>query len=206
MVDAEAVLDAGVDAMGLNFSPRSARCVGIEDAASLARAVADEVCVVGVFLDQTAEEVRRVLSEVPLDALQFHGDEPNDFCASFGVPFMKAYRVREPLTISALEAAYPDAAWHLLDAYVPGAHGGTGEVFDWQYWPEAGDSNLKLGLAGGLTPANVAGAMRQLHPAAVDVAGGVEGALKGKKEPDRIRAFAAAVRAEDAARKKAESR
>lgn len=199
MMDAEVVLDAGVDAMGLNFSPRSARCVGLEEASRIADAVAGKVCVVGLFLDHSAEEVRRALGEVRLDLLQFHGSETNDFCASFGSPFMKVHRVREPMTVAWLESNYPDAAWHLLDTYVPGMAGGTGQQFDWRHWPEADDARLQLGLAGGLTPENVAAAIRQLGPDAVDVAGGVEGPEKGKKDADRIRAFAAAVRAEDAA-------
>jgi len=196
--DAEAVVDAGVDAMGLNFSPRSPRCVGIEEASRLADAVADKVCVVGLFLNHPAAEVRQVLERVRLDLLQFHGDETNDFCAAFEMPFMKVHRVRAAVDAADLQAQYPAAAWHLLDAYVPGIPGGTGEKFDWQHWPETSGSGLRLGLAGGLNPENVAGAMRRLRPDAVDVSGGVEGPRKGEKDPEKIKAFVAAVRAEDA--------
>lgn len=198
LMDAQAVLDAGADAMGLNFSPRSPRCVEPAAASRLADAVAGRVCVVGLFLDHSAAEVQRVLERVPVDLLQFHGAETEAFCASFGVPYMKAHRVRAPVTAAALRAAYPTAAWHLLDAYVPGTPGGTGEQFDWQYWPDPA-AGLKLGLAGGLTPDNVAAAMRRLCPDAVDVSGGVEGARKGEKDAGKIRAFVAAVRAEDEA-------
>jgi phosphoribosylanthranilate isomerase len=196
--DAEAVVDAGVDAMGLNFSPRSPRCVEIDEASRLADAVADKVCVVGLFLNHSAAEVRQVLERVRLDLLQFHGDEANDFCAAFEMPFMKVHRVRAAVNAADLQAEYPAAAWHLLDAYVPGVPGGTGEQFDWQHWPEGGGAGLRLALAGGLNPANVAAAMRRLRPDAVDVSGGVEGPRKGEKDPDKIQAFVAAVRAEDA--------
>ncbi len=197
-VDAQVLLDAGVDAMGLNFSPRSPRCVTPADASQLADAVADKLCVVGLFLDHAAEDVRRVLGEVRLDMLQFHGSEPNDFCASFGLPFMKVHRVRAAVQAAELQRTYPDAAWHLLDAYVSGVPGGTGRRFDWENWPDHGEQGLRLGLAGGLTEANVAEAVRRLRPDAVDVAGGVEGATKGEKDAARVRAFVSAVRAEDA--------
>lgn len=203
MLDAQALLDAGVDAMGLNFSRQSPRCVELDEAASLADAVADRVCVVGVFLDHAAADVRRVLGNVRLDLLQFHGTEANDFCASFGVPFIKVHRVREPVRAARLRGDYPDAAWHLLDAYVPGVAGGTGKQIDWQYWPEDVEPDLRLGLAGGLTADNVAVAIRRLRPAAVDVAGGVEGLIKGEKDAGRIEAFVAAVRAEDMTRQSA---
>lgn len=204
MADALAVAESGADAMGLNFSPRSPRCVDAASASRLADAVADRVCVVGLFLDHPAAAVARVLDQVHVDLLQFHGDETGEFCASFGRPYMKVHRVRAPLDAADLERDFPEAAWHLLDAYVPGVPGGTGEQIDWRFWPEAASPDLKLGLAGGLTPDNVAGAMRRLRPAAVDVAGGVEGPIKGHKDVERVNAFVAAVRAEDDARNRAE--
>ena len=196
MKDAEAVLSAGVDAMGLNFYPGSPRCVESAVASRLADAVADTVCVVGLFVDHEADAIRAILDRVRLDLLQFHGNESNDFCASFGRPFMKVHRVRSAINGADLEQNYPDAAWHLLDTYVPGTPGGTGELFDWQYWPRGSD--LKLGLAGGLNPENVAAAIHQVRPLAVDVSGGVEGPRKGEKDAEKIRAFVAAVRAADA--------
>ena len=190
------MLSAGVDAMGLNFFSRSPRFVQPDLASQLADVVADKVCLVGLFVDHSAAEVQAVLDQVPLDLLQFHGNESNAFCVSFGRPFMKVHRVRSTISAADLEAAYPDARWHLLDTYVPGRPGGTGVRFDWQHWPA--DSALQLGLAGGLTPENVAAAVRQLRPDAVDVSGGVEGAHKGAKDPARIREFVAAVREADA--------
>jgi phosphoribosylanthranilate isomerase len=194
--DAEVLRDAGVEAMGLNFAPVSPRCVAPDQASRLADVVADKVCIVGLFLNHSSDDVQRVLDRVRMDLLQFHGDEADEFCSSFGFPYMKAHRVKAAVDAAELEVRYPNAAWHLLDAFVPGVPGGTGERFHWQHWPDR--SSLRLGLAGGLTPENVAGAIRRLRPDAVDVSGGVEGPRKGEKDPARIEAFVDAVRKEDA--------
>jgi phosphoribosylanthranilate isomerase len=190
--DADAVMAAGADALGLNFVEQSPRRLAIEAARPIAAQVRGALIRVGLFVDPTTEQVARVLDAVELDALQFHGDEPAGFCRSFGLPFMKAIRVRRTLDMEALEQEFAEACCLLLDAYVEGVSGGTGHRFDWDLWPR--QSRLPLVLAGGLTPENVAEAVRRVQPWAVDVAGGVEGAVKGEKDPDRIRRFVAEVK------------
>lgn len=190
--DADAVVTAGADALGLNFAPRSPRCVAVDVAARIADRVAGAVTRVGLFVDPAPDEVRRVLEAVPLDVLQFHGDETPEFCGSFGMPYMKALRVREPLDMADLERRFADACCLLLDAFVPGQAGGTGQRFDWSLWPAG--SALPLVLAGGLTPDNVAEAIARLAPWGVDVSGGVEGPCKGEKDPQRIEAFVREVK------------
>jgi phosphoribosylanthranilate isomerase len=185
--DADAVVRAGADALGLNFVRSSPRYVEVEVAAAIARQVRGRIARVGLFVDAGAAEVRQILAQVELDLLQFHGDEPGAFCRQFGLPYLKAIRVREALALAVLEAEYADACCLLLDAHVIGQAGGTGQRFDWSLWPA--DSRLPLVLAGGLTPDNVAAAVERLHPWGVDVSGGVEGTRKGEKDPDRIRHF-----------------
>lgn len=190
--DAEAVVAAGADALGLNFVAASPRCVTIERAAAIAGRSAGAIVRVGLFVDPAPEDVQRVLDAVDLDLLQFHGSEPGSLCRRFGLPYMKALRVREALDMSAIEAQYADACCLLLDAYVAGQAGGTGRCFDWDLWPAT--ASLPLVLAGGLTPENVGPAVRRLKPWGVDVAGGVEGARKGEKDAARIARFVAEVR------------
>lgn len=190
-----AVAGSGADALGLNFATISPRRVSLPDAAEIAAAVAGAVMRVGVFVDPEPDDVRRVLDVVALDMLQFHGDEPDAFCTAFGRPYLKAHRVAARVDAEALERDFPGACAHLLDAFVPGQPGGTGQRFDWGLWPRA--RGLKLVLAGGLTPDNVAEAIRATRPFAVDVSGGVEAGRKGIKDAERIDRFVAAVRAAD---------
>ncbi|MEM8766671.1 MAG: phosphoribosylanthranilate isomerase [Pseudomonadota bacterium] len=196
--DAAVVAEAGADALGLNFYPGSPRCIDSTVAAGIARDLAGSICRVGLFVDPTQADVEVVLETAGLDLLQFHGNEDDAFCRSFGMPYMKAHRVRGPLPPEELSERYPAACAHLLDAYVPGQHGGTGQTFDWEHFPVGSD--LQLVLAGGLDPDNVAAAVARLEPWAVDVAAGVEGADKGIKDPGRIRAFMEAVGEADARR------
>ncbi len=197
--DAAAVVAAGADALGLMFADESSRLVDLDTAERIGRSVAGDVCVVAVFRDPAPDRVRQVLDRVPVDLLQFHGDEADGFCAGFGLPYMKAHRVRAPMQADVLERTYPQARWHLLDAYVPGQAGGTGRRFDWAYWPElrGRSTDVRYALCGGLTPENVGEAVRVVRPDAVDVSGGVEGAGRGIKDADRIRVFVDAVRAAD---------
>ncbi len=163
------------------------------------------VTIVGLFVDPQADEVRAALAAVPLDVLQFHGREPPDLCRAFGRPYVKAVPVpggsaRDGLLEYA--ARYPDAAGLLFDApATEGLPGGTGRTFDWDALPR--DLSRPLVLSGGLTAANVGGAIRRVRPWAVDVSSGVEaigpdGApAKGIKDPERIRAFIEEVRHAD---------
>jgi phosphoribosylanthranilate isomerase len=127
------------------------------------------------------------LAQVDLDILQFSGDETAAFCRSFGKPFLKAVKMQQGINISAFEAEYADAWALLLDTHDPSQAGGTGQVFDWKLWPSS--SNMRLIVAGGLGPENVASAVAQLSPFGVDVSSGVEEGRKGIKNSERVRRF-----------------
>jgi len=176
----------GADALGLVFYEKSPRNVTLQKAMELMKGISPFVTVVGLFVNPTEDEVRSVLQCVPLDVLQFHGEEPAKFCASFGRPYLKAIRVRQGVNLVQYAADYAGAQGLLLDAYVEGTHGGTGESFDWALIPH--DLPLPVILSGGLHADNVAMAIKQVRPYAVDVSSGVESA-KGIKDSTRISAF-----------------
>lgn len=182
---------AGADAVGLNFHPPSPRSLRPAAAAAVASMLPPFVQAVGVFVDPEPEWVVEVLRQVPLGALQFHGDEPAAFCRSFDMPYIKAVAVDPNLRFRALSAHYPDAQSLLLDAPGGDRRGGTGKVFDWQRWPR---TRRPLILAGGLRPDNVAAAIAATRPYAVDVASGVEGAVPGRKMRAKVEQFVAEVR------------
>lgn len=184
--DVRAAVEAGADAIGLVFYEPSPRYVEMQTASQLANRAPPFVTVVGLFVNAERAVIETVLDTVRIDLLQFHGDEPADFCEQFNRPYIKALRVADETDIIALAGQYGSATGILLDAYQPGTPGGTGETFNWDVIPE--DLPLPVILAGGLTPGNVAGAIRQVQPYAVDVSGGVE-RDKGIKDADKIRAF-----------------
>lgn len=188
--DALAAIAAGADALGFVFAA-SPRQVTPAQAAAIIAQLPPLVTTVGLFVDAPEAQVRETLALAPLDLLQFHGDESNADCARYGRPWIKAVRMRPGLDLAQAIAAHPDARAILLDAWHPGQAGGTGLQFDWSLVPA--DSRRPLILAGGLTPDNVAQAIRQTHPYAVDVSGGVELA-KGVKDAAKIQAFMAGVR------------
>jgi phosphoribosylanthranilate isomerase len=188
--DGFAAAAAGADAIGLVFYPPSPRCVTIEQAATIAQALPPFVTVTGLFVNAEAEWVREVLARVPLDLLQFHGQECPDYCAGFGRPYIKALSMRPGLDLAAERARHAAARGLLLDTYRPGQPGGTGECFDWSLVPET--LGPEIILAGGLDARNVGAAMARVRPYGVDVSGGVE-AAKGGKDPAKIDAFMAAV-------------
>ncbi|SNR70525.1 phosphoribosylanthranilate isomerase [Methylobacillus rhizosphaerae] len=184
--DAQAAVRYGSDAIGLVFYPSSPRYVAAAPAARIAAALPPFVSSVGLFVDATPGEVEAILAQVHLDILQFHGSETAEECRRYGMPYMKAVRVRHDTNLLQYAAQYHDARALLLDAYLPGMAGGTGIVFDWGLIPE--QFPLPIVLAGGLNPDNVADAIRQVHPYAVDVSGGVEQA-KGIKDAAKVAAF-----------------
>ncbi|MBW7469981.1 phosphoribosylanthranilate isomerase [Marinobacter sp. F4218] len=184
--DIEAAVKAGADALGLVFYEPSPRSVSIVQAAELARHVPAFVSVVGLFVNPTKDEVREVLDRVPLDLLQFHGDESAEFCAQFGRRWIKAIRVRQGREIQAAFTDYSQASGLLVDAWDPDRFGGTGQSFNWDLIPS--DRPMPLILAGGLSSDNVSRAVEQVKPWAVDVSGGVEQS-KGIKDIEKISDF-----------------
>jgi len=184
--DAMAVVDAGAEALGLVFYAASPRAVTTEQARAIALAAGPFTVVTGLFVNADPEFVGAVLKQVPLQLLQFHGDEDLAYCESFARPYMKAIRMRPELDVATAIAAYPSASGILLDAYRPGIPGGTGETFDWARVPQ--QSTKPLVLAGGLTSVNVTEAIRATRVYGVDVSGGVESA-PGKKDHGKITSF-----------------
>ncbi len=184
--DALAAAEAGADAIGLVFYPASPRAVGVQQARAIIAALPPFVTTVGLFVNASRCEISETLDAVPLDVLQFHGDESPESCDGFHRPWYKALRVQSAEEVRREAARYSGASAILLDAYVAGVPGGTGEVFDWSLIPS--DLALPLILAGGLTPANVQQAIAQVRPYAVDVSGGVE-SNKGIKDAAKVREF-----------------
>lgn len=193
IADVHAAVDAGADAIGLVFYPPSPRCVGFERAAELVRAVPPFVTTVGLFVNPAPEFVHQVLETVPLQLLQFHGDESETECAQFGRPWIKAARVRPGIDLIEFSASHPSAVGILLDAFVEG-YGGGGKTFDWSLIPDG--LGRRLILSGGLDAGNVTEAIRRTRPWAVDVSSGVESA-KGIKDAEQIAAFITGVRNAD---------
>jgi phosphoribosylanthranilate isomerase len=187
--DALDAVAAGVDAVGFNFWPGSKRHVDVARAREIVGALPGGVLRVGVFVRATPEEVRATVGEVGLDAVQLHGDEDPAEHADANVPLWQVLRIESALPAS----VSPRAAELLLDAKVEG-YGGSGRSFDWSLARGARRFGLPFWLAGGLTPSNVAEAIRRAEPTGVDVASGVE-SRPGVKDPALVRAFVAAVRA-----------
>jgi phosphoribosylanthranilate isomerase len=189
--DGLAAAAAGADMIGLMFYERSPRHIPLSIAIEIARALPPPIVKVGVFVNPSADTVLRAIAECGLSLLQFHGDEPPEFCIQFGVMSLKAFGIRDAASLAALPG-YPTDAW-LLDAFSPAAHGGTGAQFNWDLALEAKKLGRPIFLAGGLTPQNVAEAVRCVQPYAVDVSSGVESA-PGKKDAAKVRAFIAAAK------------
>jgi phosphoribosylanthranilate isomerase len=188
--DLRAAVDLGADALGFVFFPPSPRFLDEARARKLAQQVPPFVTRVGLFVNADAAAVCSTLTTVPLDLLQFHGDEDAAYCDQFGLPYIKAARMRPGLDLLEYAALFPAARAILLDAYVEG-YGGAGVSFDWSLIPPA--LPLPIILSGGLTSANIGDAVRAVRPAAVDVSSGVEVA-KGIKDAVKIAEFIAGVR------------
>ena len=198
LLDLHTACEAGADALGFVFYEKSPRNVSVEAAAALVRALPPFVQSVGLFVNAEPAFIERVLRAVPLDLLQFHGDETPADCARFGRPYVKAVRVNRDTDLLKCAADFDAARGLLLDAWVPGVPGGTGERFDWNLIPP--DLPKPVILSGGLTPDNVTEAVQRVRPWAVDVSSGVEAALlvngaavaaKGIKDAHKIAQFIA---------------
>jgi len=176
----------GADAIGLVFYTQSPRYVTVTQAAEIVRNLPPFINVVGLFVDAAPPQIQSILSAVKLDLLQFHGDETPQECRQYGLPYMKAIRVREDTNLVQYAQDYHDAKALLLDTYTEGLVGGTGQQFDWTLIPE--NMPLPIVLAGGLNADNVTAAIKQVRPYAVDVSGGVE-RTKGIKDAEKIAAF-----------------
>jgi phosphoribosylanthranilate isomerase len=184
--DALNAVAQGADAIGLVFYKPSPRNVEIEQAIEIANKIPAFVTVVALFVNAEPDFVRKVISQVKLDLLQFHGDETPQECASYGMPFIKAIRVKSDTNLVQCAKDFSASKALLLDTFTDGVAGGTGHVFDWNLIPAALDKPAIL--AGGLTAQNVAQAINQVKPYAVDVSGGVE-VSKGIKDAEKIAAF-----------------
>jgi len=192
--DLAVALQAGADAIGFVFYPPSPRFLDLERAAALVAQVPPFVARVGLFVNAHPSEVRGTLEAVPLDLLQFHGEEDEAYCRQFGRPYVKAARVRPGLDLLEFARRFASARGLLLDAYVEG-YGGSGQGFDWSLIPAS--LPLPVILSGGLHVGNIVDAVRRVRPWAVDVSSGVEQA-KGIKDADKIAAFVAALKTADA--------
>ena len=196
--DVDAAVAAGADAIGFVFYPPSPRYVTPQRAAELAQRIPPFVEVVGLFVNEPADSVLATCATVPINILQFHGDEDAAYCRQFSRPYLRAARVRPGLDLVEFARSFPDARGLLLDAFVEG-YGGGGHVFDWTLIPPELPGFLIL--SGGLTAENVGSAIERVQPFAVDVSSGVEmnkGEIrKGIKDHPKIAAFVAAVRKAD---------
>ena len=191
--DAEFAVASEADALGFNLYEKSPRHVDVKTAASIVDRLPPYVTSVALLVNHTSDEVQLLLNEAPFDFLQFHGDETDEFCCSFGMPFIKAIRVEKLVDLERQVARFPHSKGILLDAFVESEFGGTGKTFP---WTEVPGISKPVVLAGGLTPDNVMQAIEQIRPFAVDVSGGVE-SEKGIKDHDKISSFIRAVRAAD---------
>jgi phosphoribosylanthranilate isomerase len=192
--DGVAAARAGAHAIGLGFYAPSTRKLDVAQALPIARALPPFVTAVALFVDPDPALVRDVVARVPVSLLQFHGNETPEFCRAFGLPYIKAVHVKPGRDLLQYAGCYSDARGMLFDAYVSGYYGGTGAAFDWSAIPR--DLPLPTILSGGLTPENVARAIRQVRPWAVDVSSGVESG-KGLKDAAKIAAFMRGVRSAD---------
>ncbi|GAB6069865.1 phosphoribosylanthranilate isomerase [Thiomicrorhabdus hydrogeniphila] len=184
--DAKLAINAGADAIGLVFYEPSPRYVEIDQACEIAQSIPAFVTKTALFVNPSEAYVRKVLDSVAIDLIQFHGDETATFCEQFGKPYIKAVRMQATTSLPALAQEFKKSSGLLLDAYVAGTPGGTGEKFNWEWIPKEFD--LPIILAGGLTSSNVKQAINEASPWAVDVSGGVE-ASKGIKSPEKIKHF-----------------
>lgn len=189
--DAMAAVDAGTDAVGFVLYKESPRCISVEQAQEIINQLPPFVTTVGLFVNQPTHWVRVMAERCGVDAFQFQGDETPEYCEAFPQRAIKAIRVQDGASLNRM-AEYRVRAF-VLDAYCEGEYGGTGQRFDWDLAVPA-KAYGRIILAGGLTPDNVAEAVRRVQPFAVDVSSGVEGSVKGTKDHGKIRAFIQAAK------------
>ncbi len=189
--DGVAAIAAGADALGLVLWPGSKRAVGIQQARDICAELPPFTTVVALMVDPSSAEVDAALAALPINVLQFHGDETAEFCERWSVPYIKALRAQAPDALLGCAEQYARARGFLVDSVHDGQFGGTGKAFDWSLLPH--QMPRALVLAGGLDPDNVADAVRAVRPAAVDVSSGVETA-PGIKDDDKMRRFVAAAK------------
>jgi phosphoribosylanthranilate isomerase len=190
--DLQIAVDLGVDAIGLVLCPASPRAINVQQACALIDRCGPFITRVGLFMNQDAGTISTLINEVPVDMLQFHGDESEKFCCSFGLPYLKSVAMGgERPAVSKLD--YASASALLLDSNELGQPGGSGKQFDWQNIPAL---DRPIILAGGLDPSNVSDAIKQVRPYAVDVSSGIESA-KGIKEFNKMKQFVSSVRDAD---------
>jgi phosphoribosylanthranilate isomerase len=188
--DALAAVEAGTDALGFMFCESSPRNVSLTTAADIIRRLPPFIARVGVFVNPAGELVKSAIASCGVDTLQFHGEETPEFCRRFGLKTIKAFRMQGKETLGGVRE-YATDAW-LLDSFVAGVRGGTGATFHWELAVEAKKLGRPIILAGGLTPKNVAEAVQQVRPYAVDVSSGVESS-PGKKDHGKVREFIVAA-------------
>ena len=189
--DALAAIESGADALGFVFCASSPRCLGVREASKIVERLPPFITKVGLFVNASETFIHQIVEQSGIDALQLHGDESPQFCRQFRLKVIKAFRVRDESSLASL-SQYQPAAW-LLDSYVPGKSGGTGKQFNWELAFKATQLCSPIVLAGGLTPGNVAEAVRQVRPYAVDVSSGVEW-KPGKKDRHKMKDFIAAAK------------
>lgn len=192
--DALVAARCGAQAIGIVLYPESPRFVNHQQARRIVEALPPFVTSVALMVDPSSADVEKVIDEVRPALLQFHGDEPPDFCSSFSLPYIKAVRVRPEVDLLQYARLHAGAKGLLLDAFVDGTLGGTGATFDWALIPT--ECSLPLILAGGLNPHNVTEAIQRVRPWAVDVSSGVE-SDKGIKDATKIAAFIRGVKDAD---------
>jgi phosphoribosylanthranilate isomerase len=175
-----------VDAIGLVFYPKSPRNVTIEQASKIIAVLPPFVSMVGLFVNPARDEIEQIISKMSLNILQFHGEEPEAFCSSFSLPYMKAIRMAPNVDVLAEIERYNTASGILLDSYHEKQLGGTGEQFDWSRVPDSTD--MPIILAGGLSPENISDAIKTTRPYAVDVSSGIESS-KGIKDNKKMQQF-----------------
>jgi phosphoribosylanthranilate isomerase len=185
--DAIVAAELGVDAIGLIFVPSSSRLVTLPKALTIVQALPAWVSTVVVVANQSAEEIKNLITALPFDMLQFHGDETPEFCQQFNKPYIKVIRMREGVNVSRMIEQYHTANGFLLDSYHADRLGGTGNTFDWKTVPSSQVSRPII-LAGGLTPENVGQAITQVQPYGVDVVSGIE-SMSGCKDQTKMRQF-----------------